>query len=190
MPVCPPPSRATAHAAAAAAAAGHTIHVLRLQCLHEKLYEHYDGWDLEELLSLSPARLNTDFRAMCPECQGGSKQENSFAVTVTADDQGRPAAVLFKCHRATCGFQGGMSVRGHMSEPAAAPRQPLGSFSGMLPPGKQSQQQLQVQRAWQQLQPTQQQQAPQATPQQALQPSAGFGLAPTLQLQQVRALVA
>ncbi len=149
-----------------------------MQYLHEKLYELYDGWDLEELLTIPPNGLGKVFRPTCPECQGGSKQENCFAVTVTADsDSGKPDAVLWNCHRGTCGFHGGVSLRGQMSVAPAQAGQPPGSLSPVLVPGKQPQQaslmqahqQLQLQQAWQQLQPAQLQKPVPQSPQQALQ---------------------
>lgn len=167
-----------------------------LQYLHNELQERYDGWDLEQLLTVAPQGLNRVFRPMCPECQGGSKQENCFAVTVTADSHtGKPEAVLWHCHRGKCGFHGGLSIWGEMRTPVQA-GQPSGSFSPVLLPDKQPQlaqelqarQQQQLQQAWQQLMPQQQQQQPvPQSPQQALQqllpqrqPAAGRSLVPVL----------
>lgn len=45
-------------------------------------------------------------RCTCPECHNGSSGDNSFAVTVKED------MVLWKCHRATCGFAGAVNLIG------------------------------------------------------------------------------
>ena len=43
---------------------------------------------------------------MCPQCQGGSTKEASFSINIEKD--GSTAA--WKCHRGTCGFEGGVSA--------------------------------------------------------------------------------
>lgn len=73
------------------------------------------GWDLEELTSCNLQGASTTFRSTCPECHNGSRQEDCFAVTVQADEKdvqvpARPASVVWCCHRANCGFTGGVSL--------------------------------------------------------------------------------
>lgn len=41
---------------------------------------------------------------VCPRCAGGAKKDKSFSVTRTS------SKVLFKCHRATCGYRGVVQV--------------------------------------------------------------------------------
>jgi hypothetical protein len=43
---------------------------------------------------------------LCPQCQGGSNREASFNVHIEADGSG----AQWICHRATCGFEGGVSA--------------------------------------------------------------------------------
>lgn len=73
------------------------------------------GWDLEELTSCNLQGASTTFRSTCPECYNGSRHEDCFAVTVQADEKdvqvpARPVSVVWCCHRANCGFTGGVSL--------------------------------------------------------------------------------
>lgn len=52
----------------------------------------------------------TTIRLTCPVCGNGSKGEDCFAFTVSADDSGKAASAVWCCHRATCGHAGGVSV--------------------------------------------------------------------------------
>lgn len=79
------------------------LHIALLQVLREKLY---DKWQED------PAVFGVDLthfgqqRLTCPQCQNGSKSEDGFAVSVQED------SVLWKCHRATCDFHGGVTLMG------------------------------------------------------------------------------
>eukprot|EP00879_Flechtneria_rotunda_P008004 GHRR01008385.1.p1 GENE.GHRR01008385.1~~GHRR01008385.1.p1 ORF type:complete len:595 (+),score=182.37 GHRR01008385.1:133-1917(+) len=60
-----------------------------------------DEWG-EDPGSLGPGT----HRLICPQCGNGSHGDNAFSVTVEND------AILWCCHRATCGYKGCVSVLG------------------------------------------------------------------------------
>lgn len=152
-----------------------------MQHLQAELLEEYD-WELD-LTQVQLQGPSTTFRPECPECGGGSTRENCFAVTVYADNAGKPESVAWHCHRATCGFEGGLSIYKASSrarqaiDRAAAQRAPWLPPSA-YPPAQQQHQQSQQQQA-----------APQAQrPFQPFQPpaaAAGQLAATTQPLQQV-----
>lgn len=51
------------------------------------------------------------YRAKCPKCNGGSKGEASFSITVEDDSK----SAVWQCFRSTCGFSGGT----HIEKPSA-----------------------------------------------------------------------
>lgn len=54
-------------------------------------------------------------RLVCPKCDGGSTREKSLAVTRDAH------GARWFCHRAGCGYKGGIGKPTHGAEPAPAP---------------------------------------------------------------------
>jgi twinkle protein len=57
-------------------------------------------------------------RGVCPKCEGGWDREQSLAVRVDPDNQG----AMWKCHRASCGYNGARRVAGAgRSDGAATP---------------------------------------------------------------------
>lgn len=62
-------------------------------------------------------------RCICPQCKNGSRNEAAFSVLVTDD------YVRWCCHRATCGFQGGVSVFGGID---VSSQQAAGAAEGLI----------------------------------------------------------
>ena len=67
--------------------------------------------DIHEILSDLGIRLKSiapgrNEKIICPKCGGGKTRETCLSVTI--DDFGE--GVMWKCHRATCGWQGGKSA--------------------------------------------------------------------------------
>ncbi len=46
-------------------------------------------------------------KTRCPRCHGGSQHEDSLAVNISVDSQ----SAAWKCHRATCGWEGGIDQK-------------------------------------------------------------------------------
>ena len=63
------------------------------------------------LKQYAPAQYNA---LICPTCKGGSSSEESLSVKI--EDKGESA--VWKCHRGTCGWEGGCSV---LSDSPGAP---------------------------------------------------------------------
>lgn len=51
-------------------------------------------------------------RTQCPECNNGSQNEDCFAVKVDPDI----GSAVWQCHRASCGFKGGVKLHQHSSQ--------------------------------------------------------------------------
>lgn len=56
------------------------------------------------LKSYAPAQHNA---LICPTCKGGSGSEESLSLKIEDDSQ----SAVWKCHRGTCGWEGGCSLR-------------------------------------------------------------------------------
>lgn len=65
-------------------------------------------------MGLAPG--STDNGQICPKCRGGSSHDKAFAITRAASGE-----VLFKCHRASCGFGGVLRSHAQPSEPRRSP---------------------------------------------------------------------
>jgi twinkle protein len=66
-----------------------------------------------------PSYTAGQHRLQCPLCRGGSDGERSLAVAVEAGG----ATARWLCHRATCGWTGGVSATGATAPDGAAPPQ-------------------------------------------------------------------
>lgn len=139
------------------------------QALRERLLDEYQ-WDLD--IDLSQLRgPSTVLRSMCPECHNGSQGENSFAVTVNADDSGRPHQILWCCHRQKCGFQGGTTMHGTWVAGQQQRDTPPSWQQALAQANKQQQQAwMPMQQQQQQALPVQQWQQRVQAPQQWMQP--------------------
>jgi hypothetical protein len=75
-----------------------------LQLLLEKLAE---AWEVTVDTLPGDVHQPGTHRCTCPSCGNGKTgQDSGFAVTVDEDN------IVWCCHRATCGYRGGVSVRG------------------------------------------------------------------------------
>jgi hypothetical protein len=75
-----------------------------LQLLLEKLAE---AWEVTVDTLPADVYQSGTYRCTCPSCGNGKNgQDSGFAVTVEED------SIVWCCHRATCGYKGGVSVRG------------------------------------------------------------------------------
>ena len=60
------------------------------------------------LKSYAPAQYTA---LVCPTCKGGSSSEESLSVKIEEDSQ----SAAWLCHRGTCGWTGGCSLRADSS---------------------------------------------------------------------------
>jgi hypothetical protein len=80
-----------------------------LQLLVQKLADAWgqDPLEINDILREAGLKMDTPARDVaCPNCGGGSSQEAAFVLTLKED------AILWHCHRAKCGFTGGVNVYG------------------------------------------------------------------------------
>ena len=79
--------------------------------------------DVNDLLQEASWKVDQPTRDIaCPNCGGGSSQEHAFALKVKED------AIVWHCHRATCGFTGGVNIYG--GRDGALPPEAIVSSSG------------------------------------------------------------